>query len=118
MENLNEQLKQNVMNRVARIHAWKAWKASARPFVIECATLFCLIFISALLISLHNIFTNMSATNHSLDSLYRFVISAFVKTELSVKTLSLAILVLCGLIARDVLLGVSRVGGNLLHRLS
>jgi hypothetical protein len=101
MEHYSSQSHEKIMKRIRRVYFSRTF---VQPFMLECAGLFALIGVLAFFVSLQNILSNASAEG-SLPAIFNFVVIAFVKTELSVKVITLA----AGLITTLVLWDVSLV---------
>ena len=108
MENLNDQLTQDIMRRIQKVYVWKAF---LRPFALECAAFAALIGTTAFFVSLKNVVGNAYAT-HSFTAEIKYFGSAFLNTELSVKVISLASLVILALILRDTMFSIGRAAGK------
>lgn len=109
MENPNDQqLTEEIMRRIQKVYVWKAF---LRPFALECAAFGALVGTTAFLVSLKNVLGNAYST-HSFLSEAKYMGSAFLNTELSVKVISLASLALLGLILRDTMFGIGRAAGK------
>jgi hypothetical protein len=110
----HDECAENVMRRVRRVYVWKTF---GKPFVIECVLLGGVLTTSVFFISVRNVYSNMS-DRQSLTDISRFAMSAFQHTELSTKTLSVAALILAGLITRDTMQACSRVVHRIRVRLT
>jgi hypothetical protein len=77
------------------------------PFIIECAVLGGLIGSVPFFVSIQNVIDNAYA-NQSIGTEFVYILSAFKNTELSVKLIALAMLVVSGLVVRDTFIGIGR----------
>lgn len=98
MNGENSIIKRNVMRRVYFINTARKF---TQPRVIKLGLLFLFVLLQSWFVSIPNVISNLSNPVRSLDTLYYFVVSAFMNTEVTVQALSLAIAIVGILFVRD-----------------
>lgn len=91
-------IKRNVMRRVYFAHTARKF---FQPSVLKLGLLFLFVLVQSMFVSLPHIISNLGNPARSFSSLYAFVVSAFVHTEITVQLLSIAIAVVGVLFVRD-----------------
>lgn len=97
-----EQLKKDIMRRVRRAYVTRTFIV---PFIIECTVLVVLVGVETYLVSIYEVFANASHTP-SFSHAIGYIAGAFKNTELSTQAISLAMIVVVSLVARDTVLGL------------
>lgn len=95
-------IKRNVMRRVRFIYFSKK---VLQPRFIKLGLLLLFLLAQSWFVSIPNIVSNLGNPMRSIDTLYVFVVSAFMNTEITVQLLSVAIAIVGILFVRDFIRG-------------
>ncbi len=79
----------------------------ARPLAVELAIVLALIGASAFFVSLQDIFNNLYSL-HSIQTVSRYLVAAFINTQAIVKALSISVIIVAALFGYDAVRRLSR----------